>query len=81
MQLENYNLFNDLVFNKFNPFDKATAAVALIVPQIQGSSLPLSGQFIAPSTEVELCLLGSLQIYYRSRIQKMLLECLSVNNL
>jgi len=44
--------FDMNVFKKFNPFDKATAAVALIVPQIQGSSLPLSGQFIAPSTEI-----------------------------
>ena len=66
----------DLVFKKFNPFEKATAAVALVVPEIKGSCLTLSGEFIAPSTEVEQGLLYSFKIVYRFRIQMMYLECL-----
>ncbi|CBY13334.1 unnamed protein product [Oikopleura dioica] len=50
--LEPQLAFEMNVFNKFNPFEKASAAVVLIVPEIKGSSLPLSGQFIAPSTEI-----------------------------
>jgi len=44
--------FDMNVFKKFNPFEKATAAVVLVVPEIRGSSLTLSGEFIAPSTEI-----------------------------
>jgi len=44
--------FDMNVFKKFNPFEKATAAVVLVVPEIKGSSLTLSGEFIAPSTEI-----------------------------
>ncbi|CAG5106678.1 Oidioi.mRNA.OKI2018_I69.chr1.g2951.t1.cds [Oikopleura dioica] len=50
--LEPQYAFDMNVFKKFNPFEKASAAVALVVPEIKESSLALSGKFIAPSTEL-----------------------------